>query len=217
MSIFRLNVLLIESDEIGWTAVRQTLHSIPDAQIVDAVRDRSAVIQRALAIKPDVIIAAWRLEDESIIPLLRQLRPELPDATLIVLADGYDIDELLALGDIGISGYLLWRSLLGLRLKARLHAALWHDAVVVTSEVVDAYLLAQRRRWNPSDDALLLSERERMVLRLIAEGLTQRAIANQLDVHPRTIEATIAKLKQRLGANSEANLCVQAMRRGLLT
>ena len=208
-------VFLIESDEPGWLAVRRAIETLPDTYLAGSASSLDDA--RALTVHPppDAIIAARYVDDEPVIPLLRVLRPQLPETTFIIIADDYDDDELLAMGQVGISGYLLWRHLRGARLHAYLQAAIYGDTVVVSDTVADAYVAAERRQLNP-EGLPEITERERQILRGLAEGLTQFAIARQIGVGDRTIQANVASLKLKLDANSEFTLAVQAIRRGLI-
>ncbi len=208
-------VFIIEGEEPGWLAVRRTLAALPGISVAGSAASQRTAAQHVLEICPDAVLAAREVEGESIIPLLRRLRPALPQTTFVLLADDYDPAELLALDDVGISGYLLWRDLRGRRLEIVLHAALVGGVVVISDPVAAAYVMAQRQRLQP-EPVPELSERERAVLRHLGEGLTQREIAGLLGVHVRTVEAVVARLKRELGATSEFTLAVQAMRRGLL-
>lgn len=208
-------VFIIEGEEPGWLAVRRTLAALPGISVAGSAASQRTAAQHVPEICPDAVLAAREVEGESIIPLLRRLRPALPQTTFVLLADDYDPAELLALDDVGISGYLLWRDLRGRRLEIVLHAALVGGVVVISDPVAAAYVMAQRQRLQP-EPVPELSERERAVLRHLGEGLTQREIARLLGVHVRTVEAVVARLKRELGATSEFTLAVQAMRRGLL-
>ena len=196
-------------------AMRRTLTALPGISVVGSTASRHQVVEQVRAIGPDAVVAAREVEGASIIPLLRGLRPALPQTTFVLLADDYDPAELLALDDVGISGYLLWRDLRGRRLGIFLHAALVGGVVVISDPVAAAYVMAQRQRLEPGP-VLELSERERAVLCHLGEGLTQREVARLLGVHVRTVEGVVARLKRELGATSAFTLAVQAMRRGLL-
>lgn len=208
-------VFIIEGEEPGWLAVRRALAALPGIRVAGSAASQCTAAQHVPEICPDAILAAREVEGESIIPLLRRLRPALPQTTFVLLADDYDPAELLALDDVGISGYLLWRHLRGRRLGIFLHAALVGGVVVISDPVAAAYVMAQRQRLQP-EPVRELSERERTVLRYLGEGLTQREIARLLGVHVRTVEGVVARLKRELGATSGFTLAVQAMRRGLL-
>lgn len=208
-------VLLIESDEVGWPSVCRAVESLPDVRVVGSTGNRSEAAKLARTASPDAIVAAWQLEDASVIPLLRQLRPDLAHTTFILLADDYDPAELLALDEVGISSYLLWKTLHGPRLRTHLNAAIWGGAVVISNDVAAAHSAALRHHANPND-APYIGDRELAVLRGLGEGLKQDAIAAELGVHIRTVESIIAGLKRKLGAFNEFTLCLQAMRAGLL-
>lgn len=208
-------VFIIEGEEPGWLGVRRALASLPGISVAGSTASQRGAADHALGLRPDAVLAAREVEGTSIIPLLRRLRPALPRTTFVLLAEDYDPAELLALDDVGISGYVLWRDLRGRRLGIVLHAALVGGVVVISDPVAAAYVMAQRQRLQP-EPVRELSERERTVLRHLGEGLTQREIARLLGVHVRTVEGVVARLKRELGATSEFTLAVQAMRRGLL-
>lgn len=208
-------IAILASDDLGWPAVRQALTAMADVQIAFMTTCPHEMGEWAPSANPDAIITARQVEDELMMPLLRRLRPVLPDTVFIVIAHDYDSTELLALDEVGIAGYLLWKDLYGERLRRYLSAAVGGEVAIVSGAVAGAYIVAQRQRLRQTD-AFATSERERAVLRGLTEGLTQEAIASQLRVHPRTVEAAVAHLKRRLGATSEFTLAAQAVRHGLI-
>ncbi len=208
-------VFVIEGEEAGWLAVRRTLATLPGVRVVGTTTSQRSAAERIPQLRPDAVLAAREVEGQPIVPLLRRLRPALPRATFVLLADDYDTAELLALDDVGLSSYVLWRHLRGERLGVLLQAALVGGVVVISEPVATAFVLAQRQRLQP-DPVRALDERERAVLWYLSQGLTQREIACRLGVHVRTVEGAVARLQRELGATSEFTLAVQAMRRGVL-
>lgn len=149
--------------------------------------------------RPDVAIVDIRMPPTHSVEGLvaaAAIRERHPDVGVLVLSQYVDADYALRLvdGDSSRCGYLLKDRVTD---AAELVGALERISageVVVDSELVDA-LLSRRRRPSPLDE---LTEREREVLRLMAEGLTDRGIAERLWVTPKTVETHVRHILRKL-------------------
>lgn len=194
-------VYVLASDKIGWPIVRQAIERLPDCLDVAMTVGSLEAVTPLLRWRPDALLTARWVEGESVIPLLRLVRSRLPNTAFIILADDYALAELYELAEIGGASYLLWKDLSGSNLGAFLNAAIRDRAIVVSNEVATAYV-ANYSIETIEAHGSLLSDRERVVLRGLGDGLTQEEIALQLQVSRRTVESDVARLKMRLGASS---------------
>lgn len=204
-------ILLISSGDCGWTDLRLALGTMAEVRVVGDVRGARQAIQLATTLRPDVVIAAARVEEASALPLLRELYQDLPTSKIIVLATSFDPADLMALDEISITGHLLWSDLSSETLRHCLAAMIASDIIVASPA------LAAQRGPAPSRTASVpLSKRQRAILGRLAEGLTHHQIAQVEPLSLRTVERVVADLQQKFDAPNQFVLAKKATQLGLI-
>ena len=210
-------ILLIRSNEVGWTDLRGALRSLEGAHIVgDAT---SAELARRLATThiPDVILSALAVAGEPALPLLRDLRGECcPDSKIVLFSARFDPDDLAALVALGVAGYLLWSDLTCETLRYCLEAVIAGDILVGSGVVGRTFIETQCGALFPHEAPVRLTARERAVLSRLAEGPTQKETAATEGVSATTVKRTVAKLEAKLDAPTQVVLGKRAAQLGLL-
>ncbi len=201
-----LRILLVDDHALVRSAIRQALDA-PDIEVVGEAGSAERALELAVELRPDVVLLDIDLPGMSGIEAAREMAPRLPDGKIVMLTVSTDRRDLLAAVRNGAYGYLtkdltgdaLLRSVRGIR-HGDLPMSRAHAATVMGQ-------LARGRR-DPLGDAdgldELLSGREREVLRLLADGLTDRAIATALSISPRTVESHVSSLLRKLGVRNRA-------------
>lgn len=213
-------VALVGPDDLLWGALRSIIRSLVDLRVVLDLQDGTDpgdVAERLAASRPDAIVLGRAPRGCAALPLLTDLRARCPASKILLLADGVDRDELRAFAAIGIDGYLFWQDLDAAILGHCLPALLCGGDLVITSRAVVAdFLHQQGTRGRSGGSAPALTERERLVLRGLAAGLTQEQIAQTTALGLRTIKRTTAALAEKLQAPSPFVLGVRARDLGLI-
>jgi DNA-binding NarL/FixJ family response regulator len=183
-------------------------------EVLSQVEDGEALLRQVRLQRPDVAIVDIRMPpthtDEGLVAATR-IRAEHPQTGVLLLSHYVEPSYALRLLDEHPArvGYLLKERVFDI---ANLVDALRRlvDGETVVDPTIVARLLGNRRREDPLEE---LSEREREVLALVAQGLSNRAIAGRLFVTERTVEAHIKSifLKLRLSADSESHRRVLAV------
>jgi DNA-binding NarL/FixJ family response regulator len=153
------------------------------------------------------------MKDLNGIDATRQIRLQFPEVQVIALSSHSDSRYVNAILDAGACGYVLKANAYA-DLRKALHAARQGKSYLcadVTKAVVDASLAASRSRVDPS----VLSEREREVLQLLAEGLTSPQIGKRLFIATSTVETHRRSIMRKLEIHSVADLTKWAIREGL--
>ena len=209
----RQKVLLISSHEFGWVDLRLTLGALEEACVVGDATCLRKAMELVTACRPDVIISAARLDEVPTLPLLTDLHARLlPTSKIIILASRPDPAEFAALDGRHIAAYLIWSDLCRETLLHCLAAVLRSDIVVGSRSVATLYSDSHQQRRCPPTGSVQLTERERAVLRRLAEGLTQEQIARLEHLSPRTVERVVATLAAKLDAPSQFVLGLKAAR-----
>ena len=202
-----LRVLLVDDHALVRSAIRQALEA-PDIDVVGEASSAEEALSIATLLRPDLLLLDIDLPGLSGIDAVRELAPRLPATRIVMLTVSTDRRDLLAAVRHGALGYLtkdlsgdaLLRAVRGIR-RGDLPMSRSHAATVVESLARNA-----RKRGPGQDDGLggVLSSRETEVLRLLADGLTDREIAAALAISPRTVESHVSSLLGKLGVRNRA-------------
>jgi len=206
-------VLIVDDHEVLTASLAQVLDHEPDLTVVGA----AGTLEKARALlateAPDVVLLDHRLPDGDgveAIPALLALRPE---ASIVVLTATTADHVLVAAIEGGASGFVSkTRGLDEVTSAVRAAAA---GESVISPEMLARLLPRLHRREAEARDKL--TEREREVLQLLAEGLSNAAIAERLFVSVHTVRNHVANLSTKLGAHSKLEALSIAVREGLLS
>jgi DNA-binding NarL/FixJ family response regulator len=207
-----IRVLIVDDHDVLASSLAMVLAAEPDITAVGVATTLEQAEAMIGSAHPDVLLLDHRMPDGdgvAAIPRLRALRPSIG---IVVLTASSADHVLLAAIEAGASGFLSkTRSLDEVTAAVRAAAA---GESVISPEML-ARLLPRFGRSSPhSVDEL--TEREREVLALVAEGLSNAAIAERLTVSVHTVRNHIASLSGKLGAHSKLEALSIAVRRGLL-
>jgi DNA-binding NarL/FixJ family response regulator len=201
---------LLGARGVAWAILRAALARIPAARVIGQSDTFADAMTRIPDEQPDVVISAPALANRSALPVLRALHAACPATTLVVYAATLDAGTLHAYARAGVTGYLGWQLD---------HTTFQHSlaALLAGPVVVGSFALTELLVGVPSLPAAPpLSERERLVLNRLAEGLTRAQIARAERLSLRTVERTTADLMTKLAAPSPVALGVKAAQLGLV-
>lgn len=202
----QIRVMIADDHPLLIEGVAAVLGTQPDMELVCEASDGREAVAQFQAMRPDVVLMDVQMPHMDGIEATRQIRKLNPDARVIVLTTYRgDVQALSALA-AGAQGYLL---------KSMMRAEL----LTAIREVVIG------RRWIPTSIARALAEhvtdetltsRELQVLDRVAEGRTNKLIANELGITPDTVKAHIKSILCKLRASDRTHAVTIALRRGFL-
>lgn len=213
MSTQPITVMLVDDHALVRSAVRQAL-SASDIKVVGEASTAEEALLLAPRLAPDVLLLDLNLPGTTGFGLLRELAPRLPDTRIVMLTISNDRRDLLDAVRNGAAGYLtkdlspdaLQRAVRGIRSGDLAMSR------AMAAEVIQHLASATNRPGGGGESREGLpgvSAREEEVLALLAEGLTDREIAERLGISPRTVETHVGSLLNKLGVRNRA----QAARR----
>jgi DNA-binding NarL/FixJ family response regulator len=201
------------------TIIRQGLCALlekqPDIEVVGAAEDGRKAMELVRKLRPDIVIMDISMPSLNGIDATRQIVGKLGGTKVIALSMHSSRRFVTEMLKAGASGYILKECLFNELLEAIrvvLNGGIYLSPSI-TGVVVDDYLKQLTTENQPQ--TLALTEREREVLQLLAEGKSTKQIALQLHVSGKTIESNRRNIMDKLGIYSVAELTKYAVREGL--
>jgi two-component system response regulator DevR len=205
-----ITVFLLDDHEVVRRGVRDLLETAGDIVVVGEASTAEEALQRVEATSPQVAVLDVRLPDGSGIEVCRDLRSRHPELKCLMLTSFDDDEALFDAIMAGASGYVL---------KEVRGAALIDSVrrVAAGHSLLDARLTARvferLRNPAPEDERLAsLSDQERRILKLLADGLTNRQIAEEMFLAEKTIKNYVSNLLMKLGMHRRTEAAVFAAR-----
>jgi two-component system response regulator DevR len=206
----RITVFLLDDHEIVRRGVRDLLEAEPDIAVVGEASTEDEAVRRIPAVDPDVAVLDVRLQDGDGISACREIRSRHPRTACLMLTSFADDEALFHAIMAGASGYVLKQ----IRSSDLLDAI---RKVAAGQQLLDPALTAkvmERLRKGPEEDELIarLTAQERQVLLLLAEGLTNRQIADRLFLAEKTIKNYVTSVLSKMGMTRRTEAAVYAAR-----
>jgi DNA-binding NarL/FixJ family response regulator len=208
-----IRILVANDHPIFRAWVRALLDAQLDVEILVEGADGLGALEAARAHKPDVAVIDVSMPGMNGLETARRIAAEVPGVKVLCLTRHSDPRFMDAALRSGAHGYLM-KECAREDLVAAIHTAL-ADQIYVSPGLADAVLEGYRAEWGEHSPLSLLTERERAVLQLLAEGHTTQDIAARLRVSAKTVGAHCEHLKQKLGTQSLAGLTKFAIREGM--
>jgi len=205
-----IRVLIADDHSVVREGLRMFLGRDPELAVVGEAADGSEAVKLARLLHPDVVLMDLLMPVMDGIHAIAVIRSELPDTEVIALTSVLERDTVLGAVRAGASGYLL-KDTDAADLRKAIKAAAAGQAQL--SPQASAYLMGEIR--NPE---LLeaLTEREAEVLRLLAQGESNKEIAHHLQVVEDTVKTHIHHILAKLGVRSRTQAVLCALRLGLV-
>jgi two-component system response regulator NreC len=210
-----IRILIADDHGVLRAGLRALLSAEFEMEVVGEAADGNEVLDSVGKLCPDVVVLDINMPGPDGIEITRRLRESFPDARILILTVHEDESLLRAAIREGASGYIVKRAV-GTELIDAIYA-IWRGELYVHPTMTRA-LLKDLHPTLISDEtsAETLTPRETEVLRLIAEGHTNRQVAEILTISVRTVESHRANLMGKLGLDSRVELVRYAKRHSFL-
>jgi DNA-binding NarL/FixJ family response regulator len=206
-----VRVFLLDDHEVVRRGVRDLLDDEPDIDVVGEAATVEQALVRVPALRPDVAVLDVRLPDGDGVTVCRELRSRMPDLACLMLTSFDDEEALLDSIMAGASGYVL-KQIQGSDLVTAVRTVARGQSLLdpsATSRVMARLRGADQPQQEP--DALpALTEREREILALVGQGMTNRQIGQQLFLAEKTVKNHISRLLAKLGVERRIQAAVIA-------
>ena len=193
----QIDVFLLDDHEIVRRGVRDLLEAEPGITVVGEAGTAASALARIPALRPDVAVLDVRLPDGDGVMVCREIRSAMPQVSCLMLTSHEDQEALFDAIMAGASGYVL-KQIRGTDLVDAVRAVAGGQSIL--DPVAAGQVMARMRdQTQPSDPLEGLSDRERTVLELIGEGLTNRQIGDRVYLAEKTVKNYVSALFAKLG------------------
>lgn len=214
----KLQLLLGDDHTLVRQGLRKLLEEKADWQVVAEAGDGREAVQHALALKPQVAILDIGMPLLNGIEATRQIVRRQPETKVLILSMHSDEPYVARALQAGATGYLLKDSAGKdlLRAVAMVAEGKSFFSPAVARLMMDDYVrrVADTKVVDPYES---LSEREREIFQLVAEGHSNKDVAEILSISPATVETHRARILQKLDVHNTAELVLYAVRRGVIS
>ena len=201
-----VRIFLLDDHEVVRRAIAELLDTVPGFEVVGEAGAAAETLARVIAVRPDVAVLDARLPDGSGIDVCRDIRSALPDTYCLILTSYDDHDAVLASVLAGASGYVLKEVATSGLIDAIRQAAMGRSLIDpgVITQVMD-----RLRDGSPNDKLLAaLTQREREVLDLITDGLSNRQIGDRMFLAEKTVKNYVSSLLGKLNMERRTQAAV---------
>ena len=214
----KLSIVLGDDHTLLRQGLRKILEERPDWEVVAEAGDGRDAVRQILATTPDVAILDIGMPLLNGIEATRQVVRRLPECRVLILSMHADEAYIIQALKAGAKGYMLKDSADSdlIRGVAAIAAGKSFFSPAAVKVMLDDYLrhLAEK---GIADRYESLSEREREIFQLVAEGRSNKEVAELLSVSPATVETHRAHILQKLDVHNTAELVLYAVRRGVIS
>ncbi len=202
-----MRVVVVDDHELLRAGTKRILDEAHDMTVVGEAADGDEALETIAALRPDVVLVDIRLPTMNGIELARRILGDHPDTTVLILSAYDDQTYVRAALAAGVAGYLL-KTAPGDELIHAIRAAC--DGTAGEGRE-PAGRGEKDGAWSPGASARQLTSREEEIVRLVSRGMSNKAIAHQLGISPRTVEGHLNHVFDKLGTNSRTELVHYAL------
>ena len=218
----KIRVILAEDHAVVRQGTKHLLDRYPDIEVIGEAHDGEQGVTRVKELKPDVAIMDVRMPRMSGIEATRRIKAEFPEVAVLALTAHDDDEYVFALLESGANGYLLKTAEIEELVKAirAVHAGQPALDPLITQKVVAQFMNGKSLpdvMAQVGDEMDGLTSRELEVLRMVAKGLTNKEVAQQLFISDRTVQAHLSSIFSKLQVSSRTEAVMHAIRKGWIT
>ncbi|MHB1355058.1 MAG: response regulator [Anaerolineae bacterium] len=210
----KIRVVLADDHTFVRRAIRQALESADDIEVLGEASDGNMALLLVRELKPDVALLDIQMPGQSGIEVTRQIKAQFPSIHILVLTAYNEDPFVFASLQAGADGYLL--KTLDVDDLIRAVRAVCRGESVLSPEIT-GMVLKQMKSGRPAGAAKQiegLTDRELEVLRLVAEGQTNKSIGVQLGINDRTVRGHLANIFSKLGVASRTEAVTEGLKKG---
>jgi two-component system, NarL family, nitrate/nitrite response regulator NarL len=211
-----VRILVADDHAIFRDGLRKLLEGADDVQIIGEASNGNECVKMLARLKPDILLLDLRMPEKDGLGVLEEINFDTAQTRVIVLTAAEDDRDVVRAMRLGARGVVLKQSASDLLLKSirKVHdGEIWLDNRM-TAEVIDAFKKsaeAGQRREKP-----LLSDREKEIVQLVAQGFRNREIGEKLFISEQTVKNHLHNIFDKLGVSDRLELALYAIHHRLI-
>ncbi len=213
-----IRILIADDHGIVRQGTRSLLEKEADLQVVGEAQDGRSAVAMASELRPNIVVMDIAMPQLNGLDAAAQLGKRHPEIGVIILSMHEEEDYLVRALSAGVKGYLL-KDTAQIDLVKAVRAVMKKKTFfspTIAQMLVDDFT-RQMQKKGVADSYLLLTEREREVLQLLAEGKSNKEAATILNVSPYTVETHRNNLMQKLNLHNTAEIVLYAVRKKIIS
>lgn len=208
-----IRIVIVDDHELLREGIKAMLSREADLEVVGEAADGRTALAQCKELKPDVVVLDLRLPDMDGVEVCQQLQEELPQTAVLMLTTFTDADLVLAAVKAGAKGYVV-KDVLGMDLKRSIRSVS-RGEVAMDPKVV-GHLIHHMRSPTPEkeEEKSPLNRQQLAIIRLVAQGYTNREIAEQMFLSEKTVKGYLAEALRRMEVKNRVEAAMVASRKG---
>ncbi len=215
----KIRVLIADDHQVVRDGLSAILQTKDDIVVVGEAKDGAEAVEKARQLQPDVVLMDISMPRMNGVEAARRLKEQSPGVRVVVLTMYEEDEYIFDLVRTGVAGYLLKTSDSAQIVKAIRAAAKGESFLhpTIASKILTEFSqLAEGRGRKPAKGKSDLTDREQGVLQQIAEGKTNKEIANALSISEKTVKNHVRNIFHKLDVYDRTQAAIQAIRRGII-
>jgi DNA-binding NarL/FixJ family response regulator len=209
-----IRVLVADDHAIVREGICSLLARRKDIEVVGQAADGGQAVGQVASLAPDVVLMDISMPVMNGLEATLEIRRSFPNVRILVLSQYESKEYVLPLLRAGAAGYIAKRA----RASELVDAIrrVYYEGAYLQAEIARAVVDGVTRSAD-AEPQPILTEREKQVVRLVADGMSSREIADQLGLSVKTVDTHRANIMEKLGIHSSAELVKYAIREGIVT
>lgn len=214
----KIKVLLAEDHTIVRKGIRSLLDDQPNIEVIGEAEDGREAIEKVEQLFPDIILMDNTMPNLNGLEATRQIKKRFPEIKILILTMHTNEEYILQFLRAGASGYLVKQTAPN-ELVSAIEAVYRGDSFLspsISRTIIDEFIRQAEStgKWDSYDT---LTDREREVLQLLAEGFSSKEIADDLHISVKTVGVHKINLMHKLNLHSQSEITKYAIRKGIIS
>lgn len=209
----KIRVLVVDDHEIVREGLRTILAMESDIELLGEARDGVEAVEKALALSPDVILMDLAMPHMDGIQAIREIKTQKPDIRVLVLTSFAEDSQVFPAIEAGALGFMLKDTTSATLIQAI--RIVNRDEPSLHPTVVRKLMAARTQKKLSEEPTEPLTTREQEILALLAKGLTNQAIADQLVISELTVRTHVSNILAKLNLENRTQAALFALRHGM--
>ena len=211
-----MRLLLLDDHAVIRQALHCMLDNVPGIRVVGSAASAADGLAQAVALKPDIVLADYHLQDHDAPWLIRGLAELGESAPVVVLSVHTEEDVVIQCLEAGARGYLP-KACSAAELELALNEVCRGETYLHPRVALKAFHRARTKYMDRSARADIVTPREKELLLRVVDGRSNQAIADELHLSLSTVKAHLRSVFRKLEVEDRTQALVEAFRRGILT